>query len=197
MNSSRRTHPCKCGTSKKLCLTLDCDCPTAESSCSECLSCFYSFIFPVQRGPFFCRTLSPSFPNSAPILQVKYWFLPYCHDSHTCNKIMSQARHPWLSTDGYCRVTGFQALNNWTPASNLGTIGELLRLSVWLPSSYHHTVSDAMTEFCSRPPTLLAGPQQGQGQAQQGQDRPLQTSQAPHQQQAVSGVFTALPRAHP
>ena len=47
------------------------------------------------------------FPEEAPTLQL-----------------MTNCQHPWISTDGYCRVIGHINLNQWTPRSDLGRIGK-------------------------------------------------------------------------
>ena len=68
--------------------------------------------------------LGKSFPRSAPVVQM-----------------LSQCTHPWLSTDGYCRVVGHAGLNSWGTGSNLGRV-----------------VHEIVAEFCKRPP-LRAGAQ--------------------------------------
>ena len=62
--------------------------------------------------------LSESFPTVAPVLQI-----------------MTHATHPWLSTDGYCRVIGHPELAQWNPHCNLGKV-----------------VKEVVSEFCTHPP---------------------------------------------
>ena len=68
--------------------------------------------------------LGDGFPVSAPVLQI-----------------MTHATHPWLSSDGYCRVVGHPELVNWNPHCNLGKI-----------------VKETVQEFCERPPVLVKTP---------------------------------------
>ena len=84
--------------------------------------------------------LGDTFPTTPPVLQI-----------------MTHATHPWLSTDGYCRVVGHPDLNNWNPHCSLGAV-----------------VKAVVTEFCTRPPVPVApGSQAGKersAQKQQTQD---------------------------
>jgi hypothetical protein len=50
--------------------------------------------------------MGANFPEEAPTIQL-----------------MTNCVHPWISTDGYCRVVGHPELNQWNPRADLGRIG--------------------------------------------------------------------------
>ena len=50
--------------------------------------------------------MGANFPEEAPTIQL-----------------MTNCVHPWISTDGYCRVHGHPELNQWNPRADLGRIG--------------------------------------------------------------------------
>ena len=53
--------------------------------------------------------MGANFPEEAPTIQL-----------------MTNCVHPWISTDGYCRVVGHPELNQWNPRADLGRIGACL-----------------------------------------------------------------------
>ena len=78
--------------------------------------------------------LGDTFPTTPPVLQI-----------------MTHATHPWLSTDGYCRVVGHPDLGRWNPHCNLGKMDK-----------------EVVTEFCTRPPVPVSPGNEGYAQKQQG-----------------------------
>lgn len=90
---------------------------------------------------------------------------------------MIQCTHPWISTDGFCKIIGHYGLNHWNQDGN--------QYGIYHPTSLGDVVKEIIEKFKNDPPKVLS-----EQESFQAQQRARTKSQSQKSKSRTSGTYS-------